>query len=108
MADVRRLSGARDPVADLVREADAALKRPADQGQVEVVDEELFGAQPVGPAVAEALRKGVGILSVEVDLRPSPDHVVIEGEARRADGAQHGVAQALAIVELARIRRLEQ
>ena len=48
------------------------------------------------------------MVAAELDVDPAADDVVIEGEARRADRLQHRVAQALAVIELVRVRRLEQ
>jgi hypothetical protein len=38
----------------------------------------------------------------------APDYVVIDGVARGADRLQRGVAQPLAVIDLVRVRSLEQ
>ena len=48
------------------------------------------------------------MVAAELDVDPPPDDVVIEREARGADRLQHRVAQPLAVIELVRVRRLEE
>ena len=74
-----------EEVAHAVQQADAALQRTADEGQVKVVDVELAPAEPFAPDCIQLCRKGVVELAVEFDLDAAPDDMVVEREAGRAD-----------------------
>ena len=75
------LYGAGEQAADPVGHSYAALQRSAHQGEVEVVDVQLFGGEAFGPAVAETLRERVRILDFRTDVGPPPYDVMVNRKA---------------------------
>lgn len=94
--------------AEPVEQAAPAARGAADHGQEQVVHVHLPRRQPGSPALVEVPRKVVRIAGFERHFGLAADQVVVDGEMRGADRAQHRVAQFGAVIEFVGIRGLEQ
>ena len=102
------LGCAREPAAHPVRDTDPALQGAAHDRQKQLVDVELLTRQPRAPALVEPLRELIRKGPIKLGIGAAADEMVVDRKARRADRAQHRIAQFGPVIELVAIRRLEQ
>jgi len=101
-----RLSLARSP-QHLLDQTGPPLGGPEDEGQEDVVHEELPGLQLLSPLLVEVGAEGLLRRRRELRGDPPSNHVVPEGEPRGGGAAQHRLADGLSVVEVLVRRRLE-
>ena len=98
------LQGAQETVDD----AAVALQRAADDGEEQVVDVELPGREALAPGGVEIGAEGVRERALRAGVDLAADHVVVDGEPRAGETAQHHVAHGLAVVQFLAVGRLER
>ncbi len=94
-------------VGDSFSKPDLALGVAADDGDEQVVDEQLARRQPRLPLVVDQPADRIVVGSVQADADLAADDVVVKDEARRPDGAQGCCPDDLAMIDVLGIGGLE-